>query len=64
MPYQKKMDEFRDAVVGALNVIVSTQDDRMLRPKIRALAAALKKGEDNLAELTKAVILARPHPSK
>ena len=61
---QKKLDELRDAVVGALSIIASTQDDSKIRPRIRALATALSSGKTNLAELTEAVILAKSHPPK
>ncbi|HUX36004.1 MAG TPA: hypothetical protein VMV71_03160 [Candidatus Paceibacterota bacterium] len=61
---QKKLNEFKNAVIGALNVISSTQDDSALRPRIRALATAMNRGETNLAELARAILSARPELSK
>lgn len=57
----KKTKELTEAVVGALNIIASTQDYRLMRPRIRALSAALNSGETNLAELARAILSAKHH---
>lgn len=56
---QVKIKELTEAVVGALNIIASCQNDSTLRPKIRALSAALDGGETNLAKLAEIVLLAK-----
>mgnify|MGYP001569264343 CR=1 FL=1 len=62
--HSKKMSETIAAIVGALNIIVSCQDNSALRPKIRALVTALNSGETNLAELATAVLSAKAYPPR